>query len=60
MIYKTNIIDDTYEVNLKSYTKENLMDFTILQIKKLINEGKITVRKLSNEEVIQSYQCYCS
>ena len=38
MIYKTNIIDDTYEVNLKSYTKENLMDFTILQIKKLINE----------------------
>ena len=59
MIYKTTLIENTYEVNLNKYTKEDLKNLTIIQIKKLIDNNNISVRKLSSEEVIQSYQCSC-
>ena len=59
MIYKTTLVDDTFQVNLNDYTKEDLKNLTILQIKKLIDEEKINVKKLSSDEVIASYQCRC-
>ena len=59
MIYKTTLVDNTYEVNLNDYSKEDIKNLTIMQIKKLIDEEKINVRKLSSDEVIASYQCRC-
>lgn len=59
MIYKTTLVDDTFQVNLNDYTKEDLKNLTILQIKKLIDEEKINVKKLSSDEVLASYQCRC-
>jgi hypothetical protein len=59
MIYKTTLVDNTYEVNLNDYSKEDIKNLTIMQIKKLIDEEKINVRKLSSDEVLASYQCKC-
>lgn len=59
MIYKTTLVDDTFQVNLNDYTKEDLKNLTIIQIKKLIDEEKINVKKLSSDEVFASYQCRC-
>ena len=59
MIYKTTLVDNTYEVNLNDYSKEDIKNLTIMQIKKLIDEEKINVRKLSSDEVFASYQCKC-
>ena len=59
MIYKTTLVDNTYEVNLNDYSKEDIKNLTIMQIKKLIDEEKINVRKLSSDEVFASYQCRC-
>lgn len=59
MIYETYLIENKFEVNLNQYSKEDLKNLTILQIKKLIEEEKISVRKMSSSEVIASYQCRC-
>ena len=59
MIYKTTLVDNTYDVNLNDYSKEDIKNLTIMQIKKLIDEEKINVRKLSSDEVFASYQCRC-
>ena len=59
MIYKTTLVDNTYEVNLNDYSKDDIKNLTIIQIKKLIDEEKINVRKLSSDEVFASYQCRC-
>ena len=44
MIYQTTLVENKYEVNLNDYTKEDLQNLTILQIKSLIDEQKISVR----------------
>lgn len=59
MIYETYLIENKFEVNLNQYSKEDLKNLTILQIKKLIEEEKISVRKMSSSEVMASYQCRC-
>lgn len=59
MIYKTTLVENKYEVNLNDYTKEDLQNLTILQIKSLIDEQKISVRQMTDEEIIMSYQCSC-
>ena len=59
MIYETFLIEDKFEVNLNQYSKEDLKNLTILQIKKLIDENKISVRKMTPSEVTALYQCRC-
>ena len=59
MIYETYLIENKFEVNLNQYSKEDLKNLTILQIKKLIEEEKISVRKMSEDEVIASHQPRC-
>lgn len=59
MIYETYIVENKFEVNLNQYSKEDLKNLTVLQIKQLIDENKISVRKMSSSEVIASYQCRC-
>ena len=50
MIYQTTLVENKYEVNLNDYTKEDLQNLTILQIKSLIDEQKISVRQMTDEE----------
>ena len=59
MIYETYLVENKFEVNLNQYSKEDLKNLTILQIKKLIEEEKISVRKMSEDEVIASHQPRC-
>lgn len=59
MIYETYLVENKFKVNLNQYSKEDLKNLTILQIKKLIEEEKISVRKMSSSEVMASYQCRC-
>lgn len=59
MIYETYIVENKFEVNLNQYSKEDLQNLTVLQIKQLIDDNKISVRKMSSSEVIASYQCRC-
>ena len=59
MIYETYLVENKFEVNLNQYSKEDLKNLTILKIKKLIDYNKISVRKMSSDEVMASYQCRC-
>ena len=59
MIYETYLIENKFEVNLNQYSKEDLQNLTVLQIKQLIDNNKISVRKMSSTEVLASYQCRC-
>ena len=59
MIYETYLIENKFEVNLNQYSKEDLKNLTILQIKQLIDDNKISVRKMSEDEVIASHQPRC-
>lgn len=59
MIYETYLVENKFEVNLNQYSKEDLKNLTVLQIKKLIDDNKISVRKMSDIEVLASYQCRC-
>ena len=45
MIYETYLIENKFEVNLNQYSKEDLKNLTILQIKKLIEEEKNICQK---------------
>ena len=59
MIYQTYLVENKFEVNLNQYSKEDLQNLTVLQIKQLIDNDKISVRKMSSTEVLASYQCRC-
>jgi hypothetical protein len=59
MIYETYLVENKFEVNLNQYTKEDLQNLTVLQIKQLLEEEKISVRKMSEDEVIASHQPRC-
>ena len=59
MIYETYLVENKFVVNLNHYTKEDLQNLTVLQIKKLIEEEKISVRKMSELEVVASHQPRC-
>lgn len=59
MIYETFLIENKFEVNLNQYSKEDLKNLTILQIKQLIDNNKISVRKMTSSEILASYQCRC-
>lgn len=59
MIYETYLIENKFEVNLNQYTKEDLQNLTVLQIKQLLDEEKISVRKMSELEVVASHQPRC-
>jgi hypothetical protein len=59
MIYETYLVENKFEVNLNQYSKDDLQNLTVLQIKKLIDDNKISVRKMSEIEVIASYQPRC-
>ena len=59
MIYETYLVENKFVVNLNQYTKEDLQNLTILQIKKLIEEEKISVRKMSEHEIVASHQPRC-
>ena len=59
MIYETYLITHKFIVNLNQYTKEDLQNLTVLQIKQLIDDNKISVRKLSEDELIASHQPRC-
>lgn len=59
MIYETYLITHKFVVNLNQYTKEDLQNLTVLQIKQLLEEEKISVRKMSEDEVIASHQPRC-
>ena len=59
MIYETYLIENKFIVNLNQYTKEDLQNLTVLQIKQLLEEEKISVRKMSEDEVIASHQPRC-
>ena len=59
MIYETYLIENKFEVNLNQYSKEDLKNLTILQIKQLIDDNKISVRKRSELEVVASHQPRC-
>ena len=59
MIYETYLVENKFEVNLNQYTKEDLQNLTVLQIKQLLEEEKISVRKMSSTEVLASYQPRC-
>ena len=39
MIYETYIVENKFEVNLNQYSKEDLKNLTVLQIKQLIDEN---------------------
>ena len=51
MIYQTYLVENKFEVNLNQYSKEDLKNLTILQIKQLIDDNKISVRKMSSSEI---------
>ena len=59
MIYETYLVENKFEVNLNQYSKEDLQNLTVLQIKQLIDNDKISVRKMSEHEILASYQCRC-
>ena len=59
MIYETYLVTHKFEVNLNQYSKEDLQNLTVLQIKQLLEEEKISVRKMSEHEVVASYQVRC-
>ncbi len=59
MIYETYLVENKFVVNLNQYTKEDLQNLTVLQIKKLIEEEKISVRKMSEYEIVASHQPRC-
>ena len=59
MIYETYLITHKFVVNLNQYSKEDLQNLTVLQIKQLLEEEKISVRKMSEDEVIASHQPRC-
>lgn len=59
MIYETYIVENKFEVNLNQYSKEDLQNLTVLQIKQLLEEEKISVRKMSEDEVVASHQPRC-
>ena len=59
MIYETYLVENKFVVNLNQYTKEDLQNLTVLQIKQLIENNKISVRKMSEYEVIASHQPRC-
>lgn len=59
MIYETYLVENKFVVNLNQYTKEDLQNLTVLQIKQLIEEEKISVRKMSEHEVVASHQPRC-
>ena len=59
MIYETYLVENKFEVNLNQYSKDDLQNLTVLQIKQLIDDNKISVRKMSEIEVIASYQPRC-
>lgn len=59
MIYETYLVENKFEVNLNQYTKEDLQNLTVLQIKQLLEEEKISVRKMSEHEIIASHQPRC-
>ena len=59
MIYETYLVENKFEVNLNQYTKEDLQNLTVLQIKQLLENEKISVRKMSEHEIIASHQPRC-
>jgi hypothetical protein len=59
MIYETYLITHKFVVNLNQYSKEDLQNLTVLQIKQLLEEEKISVRKMSEDEVVASHQPRC-
>ncbi len=59
MIYETYLVENKFVVNLNQYSKEDLQNLTVLQIKKLIEEEKISVRKMSEHEIVASHQPRC-
>ena len=59
MIYETYLVENKFVVNLNQYSKEDLQNLTVLQIKQLIDNDKISVRKMSDIEVIASHQPRC-
>ena len=59
MIYETYLVENKFVVNLNQYTKEDLQNLTVLQIKQLIDNNKISVRKMSEHEVVASHQPRC-
>lgn len=59
MIYETYLITHKFVVNLNQYSKEDLQNLTVLQIKQLIEEEKISVRKMSEDEIVASHQPRC-
>ena len=59
MIYETYLITHKFEVNLNQYTKEDVQNLTVLQIKQLLEEEKISVRKMSEHEVVASHHPRC-
>lgn len=59
MIYETYLVTHKFIVNLNQYSKEDLQNLTVLQIKQLLEEEKISVRKMSEDEVIASHQPRC-
>ena len=59
MIYETYLVENKFEVNLNQYSKKDLQNLTVLQIKKLIEEEKISVRNMSELEVVASHQPRC-
>ena len=59
MIYETYLVENKFEVNLNQYSKEDLKNLTVLQIKQLIDNNKISVRKMSEHEVVASHQPRC-
>lgn len=59
MIYETYLVTHKFIVNLNQYTKEDLQNLTVLQIKQLLEEEKISVRKMSEDELIASHQPRC-
>lgn len=59
MIYETYLVENKFEVNLNQYSKDDLKNLTVLQIKQLIDNNKISVRKMTPSEITASYQCRC-
>ena len=59
MIYETYLVENKFVVNLNQYTKEDLQNLTVLQIKQLIDNNKISVRKMSEHEIVASHQPRC-
>lgn len=59
MIYETYLVANKFEVKLNQYSKEDLQNLTVLQIKQLIEEEKISVRKMSEDEIVASHQPRC-